>query len=145
MFRVRSLLIIQHRCPTTARFGGVIHLHDMGEDRAGSCRYPTEYLSAPEPLRHVLLVTTKWGKKGASHACEDELKKTHLGTFLPNNTTPCRFMDTQESAWGIVNTLLGIGLLDCNSFREDLDRIRDIYEIQRIASQKLPNQRYRFR
>jgi len=138
MFRVRSLLIIQHilRCPTTAQFTGVIHLHDLSRDRENSLPYPTEYMKAR------LLMTTKWDKAGSDAAArEGELKASRLGKSLPNTFS---FQNTPDSAWQGVDRLLGIGLLDFKLFRKDLDRICTIYENKRIDSQKLRKKWYRF-
>ena len=81
-------------------------------------------LHRPEPARHVVLTTTKWGKVHESRAelREDEVKTDQWKDMLSVGAPTRRFMDTTDSAWSVIDALpsepLKLGVI-----REDLEEI----------------------
>ena len=129
---MQSLLTyrLTHRCTEDTIFGGIIYLHDITRDRATfGPSWPIGYLPSPEPVDHVLLTTTKWDKLKTPEELEvgpqrlSELERVQWQRLIRGGAMLCRFDNTQDSAWNVVDTLLAIKPLDLELLRRDLDRI----------------------
>jgi len=127
---MQSLLTYRptHRCTKDTIFGGIIYLHDISQDRAVFGPFwPLKYLLRPEPVDHVLLTTTKWDRletRAVGFQRSSELERGQWEVLLSGGAKLCRFDNTQDSAWNVVDTLLAIKPLDLEILRSDLDRIQ---------------------
>jgi len=76
---------------------------------------------------HVLLTTTKWDRletPAVGFQRSSELEREQWERLLSGGAKLCRFDNTQDSAWNVVDTLLAIKPLDLEILRRDLDRIQ---------------------
>ena len=64
-------------------------------------------LRGEDALRHVVLVTTKWGEiqEVVGEQREKELKETHWKTMIDLGSQIRRYKDSYDSAWEIVNLI----------------------------------------
>ncbi|KAJ3527697.1 hypothetical protein NMY22_g9686 [Coprinellus aureogranulatus] len=121
------------RCSLDAQFGGIIYFHDITQDR-GAMEYnqtwPAAYLTDPEPIRHLLLVTTKWDHIPAPPYAanyeerEERLSRTVWSRMLGRGARIMRFMNTEDSAWMVLLQLLELQPLDLHILQKDLMRIK---------------------
>jgi len=122
------------RCSVDAKFGGVVYLHDITEDRVGATfgpSWPIGYLARPEPARHVLLTTVKWDRVNvnpdlglAADRRERELTTSSWKRVVEGGARTCRFLNTHDSAWKVVDTLLQRDPLELHVIQRELERIR---------------------
>ena len=106
------------------QFGGVIYLHDLSQprdvSRGKNVMTPMKLLSDPEIAPRVVLATVDGNGLKAEHR-EKQLKDT---AWLKVQNT-LQFTNTKDSAWSIVDTILGIsptGIKMCY-IRDELDKI----------------------
>jgi len=100
------------------QFGGIIYLHDLSQTREPSrgerMMTPTK-LSDPEPPRVILAMVD--GNSITAKRRESQLKDA----VWPVQT--CQFMDTQDSAWSILDTILRVDPIELQYIQDELDRI----------------------
>lgn len=106
------------------QFGGVIYLHDLSQPRdvsRGKNVMTPMKLSDPEIAPRVILATVD-GDGSMAKRRENQLKDTTW-----QNVQIRQFTNTKDSAWNIVDTILGIpptGIkLSC--IQDELDKICD--------------------
>jgi len=142
---MQSLLTyrLTHRCTEDTKFGGIIYLHDITQDRAAFGPFwPIGHLPSPEPVDHVLLTTTKWDKLKTAEELEvgpqrlSELEREQWQRLIRGGATLCRFENTQDSAWKVVDTLLNIEPLDLEILRRDFDRIQKTMAVRKARLAK---------
>jgi len=117
-------------CHSDVPFGGIVYLHDINNSRVQPMTAGTltlVKLSRPEPAGHVLLTTVKWGRAQQDHLDaelrENELKSSNWKEILDRGSQICRFINTEDSAWNIIDTLLREEPLELHVIQQDLDRI----------------------
>ena len=137
------ILLLIRRCSADALFGGIIYLHDITIRRPTfGPSWPINYLTIPEPVDHVLLTTSKWDQ--IPHEFEDaaaregELKASAWKRIVKASGPPCRFFNTQESAWKIVDTLLALVPVPLDVLQQDIQRTRTLFA--RRAPRKSPGE-----
>jgi len=135
------LLIL--RCSADALFGGIIYLHDITIRRPTfGPSWPINYLTIPEPVDHVLLTTSKWDQ--IPHEFEDaasregELEASAWKRIVKASVPPCRFLNTQDSAWEIVDTLLALVPVPLDVLQKDIQRTHALFA--RRAPRKSPGE-----
>jgi len=119
-------------------FGGIIFLHDISVTRAqpklDSPISVLERLTRPHPAGHVVMTTVRWEKVQddglVAQQKEQELQGRIWKRILESGGEMRRFINTADSAWDIVDTLLGKNPLKLGTVREDLDRIHGIFSTQ---------------
>jgi len=120
---------MESSCHKDVQFGGIVYLHDITQSRAQPMAVGTLtplMLSRPEPARHVLLTTVKWER-----ACQDpnatgrerELKDIKWKKVIEVGAQMCRFTNTKDSAWSIVDALLQREPIKLHTVHQDLDKI----------------------
>ena len=103
-------------------FGGVIYLHDLSQPRVASMR---ENVMTPMKLSdfgiapRVILATVDGNSLIARHR-ENQLKNI---TWQEVQTR--QFTNTKDSAWSIVDNILGVSPTKMCYIRDKLDKIRD--------------------
>jgi len=136
------ILLLTPRCPKNALFGGIIYLHDITIQKPiFGPTWPIGYLASPEPTSHVLFTTVNWDKmtkenEGAAIAREEELKAKALKPLIKGGAQMRRFLNTHDSAWMVVNTLLELNPLEFHVLQRDLERI--CLAAKRIRKPPLP-------
>ncbi|KAF8064966.1 hypothetical protein FPV67DRAFT_162874 [Lyophyllum atratum] len=117
-------------CHKDASFGGIVYLHDITKNRNNQSMVTGTFtllgLSRPEPTGHVLLATVKWSRAQQDPQAEireQELKDKSWRLILKAGAQTCRFMNTKDSAWGIIDTLLQAEPLKLRIIQQDLARI----------------------
>ncbi|KAF8056269.1 P-loop containing nucleoside triphosphate hydrolase protein, partial [Lyophyllum atratum] len=117
-------------CHKDASFGGIVYLHDITKHRNNQLMVTGTFtllgLSRPEPTGHVLLATVKWNRAQRDPQAErreQELKDKSWRLILKAGAQTCRFINTKDSAWGIIDTLLQAEPLKLRILQQDLDRI----------------------
>ncbi|KAF8064975.1 hypothetical protein FPV67DRAFT_1782010 [Lyophyllum atratum] len=117
-------------CDQDASFGGIVYLHDITKNRNTQSMVTGTFtlmgLSRPEPIGHVLLATVNWRRAQQdlqAELREQELKDRDWRMILKAGAQTCRFMNTKDSAWGIIDTLLQAEPLKIRILQQDLDRI----------------------
>lgn len=88
-------------------------------------------LSVPEPVKHVLLATTKWNRpntdKNDNCSREAELIRSNWKHITAKGALIGKFEKTDSvSAWNLVDLLLELQPLDLESIYKDLDKIQKI-------------------
>ncbi|KAF8147713.1 hypothetical protein B0H34DRAFT_739004 [Crassisporium funariophilum] len=127
-------------CHPNACFGGIVYLHDINQSRNQS-RIETltlVKLTCPEPANHVLMTTVKWGRiqqHSRDEHREQELKTSVWKKILDRGARICRFINTQDSAWEVVDTVLQGGTLELHIVQRDLARILRLFH-PKLASNK---------
>ena len=106
------------------QFGGIIYLHDLSQPRdvsMGKNVMTPMKLSDPEIAPHVILATVDVIGSMAIHR-ENQLKNT---TWRKLKTR--QFTNTKDSAWSIVDTILGMSPTGIKLLyiQDNLDRIRE--------------------
>ena len=76
---------------------------------------PTK-LSVPEPHR-VILVTVDGGSEAA------KLRESQMKSSIWREVQTCQFMNTHDSAWSILDTILGVDPVNLQYIQDELDRI----------------------
>ena len=76
---------------------------------------PTK-LSVPEPHR-VILVTVDGGSEVA------KLRESQMKSSIWREVQTCQFMNTHDSAWSILDTILGVDPVNLQYIQDELDRI----------------------
>ena len=121
--------LLIRRCPANALFGGIIYLHDITIQKPiFGPTWPLGYLASPEPVGHLLLTTVNWDRMTEEHeraaiAREDELKTQAWKPVLKGGAQIRRFLNTYDSAWMAVNTLLELNPLELHVLQRELERI----------------------
>ena len=110
-----------------ALFGGIIYLHDLAEIRPSRSRTamtPTK-LSNPEPARRVILATVKGDRVTPSQADhrEQKLMDETWQEAVKGGSQMCRFLNTKDSAWSIVDMILKRGTIELPCIQKELDGI----------------------
>ena len=82
-------------------------------------------LSNPEPAHRVILATVKGDDVTPSHADrrEEQLKNNIWQEAINGGSQMCRFVNTKDSAWSIVNLILEKGAIDLSRIQQELEKI----------------------
>jgi hypothetical protein len=85
---------------------------------------PTK-LSNPEPARRVILVTVKGDDVTPSQADhrEKQLKNNTWQKAVKGGSQMCRFVNTKDSAWSIVDMILERGAIELSCVQKELEGI----------------------
>jgi len=71
---------------------------------------------------HVLLTTTKWDTVDYEPTAylEQDLRKSTWANIIEGGARTCRFLNTHESAWKVVDTLLQRDPLELHIIQQEL-------------------------
>jgi len=102
-----------------AKFAGIIYLYDISQARfqpSQECLVMLNRLYGDAALRNVILATTKWDNVDPNRGSQRErqLRDNHWQRLLSNGSKMRQFTRTSESAWTIVNLLLGERPIDAS-------------------------------
>ena len=89
---------------------------------------PTK-LSNPEPARRVILATVKGDRVTPSQADhrEQQLKDKTWQEAVKGGSQMCRFLNTKDSAWSIVDMILKRGTIELPCIQKELDGICTVF------------------
>jgi len=60
-----------------------------------------------DALKNVVLATTKWSRKTEhSEGHQQQLESKHWKSLIDKGAKVCRFDQSEESAWAVINTIL---------------------------------------
>jgi len=125
---------LRNSCHSDVPFGGIVYLHDITVSRVQKeidmATLALRNLARPEPARHLLMATVKWGRAQQDpHATlrEEELKTNSWRKILEGGAHLTRFANTEDSAWEIVNKLLQEEPLELVVLLRELDRIHRLF------------------
>ena len=105
------------------QFGGIIYLHDLSQTRdvsRGKNVMTPMKLSDPEIAPRVIVATVD-GNGLMAKRREKQLKDTTW-----RNMQTRQFTNTKDSAWSIIDTILGIPPIKLCYIRDELDTICDL-------------------
>ena len=112
-----------------AKLSGVIYLHDISQPRIEPVRENLAMLGRfcrDDVVKNVVLATTKWrdilGDEGQRR--EQQLSETYWKKMLYEGVNTARFMDSLESAWGIVDLIPKNQPVDALLIQEELETFR---------------------
>jgi len=94
------------------KLAGIIYMHEISQTRMfGTARKNLTMfnkLCGDDALKNVILVTTKWDdiERGVGRRREQQLSNTYWKKMLSQGSQMARFMNTQESAWEIIDLVL---------------------------------------
>ena len=99
------------------KLSGIVYLHDITKNRmshGGTANLAMfQALCGDEPLKHVILATTRWGVLGedslkSADAFEHELetKQAYWGGMIAKGSKVFRFQNTKESALEVLDSLI---------------------------------------
>ncbi|KDR82110.1 hypothetical protein GALMADRAFT_264377 [Galerina marginata CBS 339.88] len=121
---------LKKSCNSDVQFGGIVYLHDITASRVqkefDAAALALRTLSRPEPASHLLMTTVKWGRvqqDPRAQKRELELQANSWKKILDGGAHLCRFADTKDSAWEIVDKLLQKEPLELLVLQQELDRI----------------------
>ena len=82
-------------------------------------------LSDPEPAHRVILATVKGDDVTPSQADhrEEQLKNNIWQKAVNGGSQMCRFVDTEDSAWSIVDMILEKDAIKLSCIQKELERI----------------------
>ncbi|KAF8056289.1 hypothetical protein FPV67DRAFT_1678222 [Lyophyllum atratum] len=130
-------------CHEDASFGGIVYLHDITKPRKPSTVHEIPVLlglSRPELAGHVLVTTVKWGRarqdpSGAGRR-EQELKANTWKVMLGAGAQTQRFLNTKDSAWGIIDALLQLEPLKLRVLQQGLDEVHRSFTEERLRLER---------
>ena len=120
--------ILTLRCSANTLLGGIIYLHDITIQRpVFAPAWPIGYLNRPEPAGHVLLTTGNWDRmtdvdERAANVREEQLKTSAWKAVVNGGAKTGRFLNTHDSAWMAVETLLNLDPLKLHVLQKELER-----------------------
>jgi hypothetical protein len=126
------------------QFGGIVYLHDLAQTRQGpsgkKAMTPTK-LSHPEIVRRVVLATVKGDGVTQLQAerRENKLKDNTWQKAVEGGAQMCRFMDTKDSAWGIVDMILERGTIELSCIQKELEEICTMLPTRLSSMRKVLN------
>ena len=97
---------------------------------------PTK-LSNPEPARRVILATVKGDDVTPSQADhrEKQLKDNTWQKAVKGGSQMCRFVNTKDSAWSIVDMILEKGVIELSCIQKELEGIcRELPNSRRMST-----------
>ena len=111
------------------QFGGIVYLHDLAQTRQSPSRKTAmtpAMFSHPDIVRRVILATVKGDDVTPSQADhrEKQLKDKTWQKAVKGGSQMCRFLDTKDSAWGIVDKILERGAIELSFIQQELEGIR---------------------
>ncbi|RXW11679.1 hypothetical protein EST38_g14176 [Candolleomyces aberdarensis] len=138
-FRANDLILqntrdwINNQYSSDTKLGGILYLHDITDDRGGlpyqNGTSPVMRFTNPELLKHLMLASGKWDRQRPEENFErreKELVATVWKRLLDNGAKSHRFLNTQESAWMILDELLQTQPLQVDVLQRELKRIQDL-------------------
>ena len=97
---------------------GIIYLWDISQTR-NTARHIIDIFCTPKPPRNVITATTKWSESSNS---DEGGRDVEVCRYLETDQLP-QFMNTQESAWNIIDRVLQREPFDMERLRELLQRM----------------------
>ncbi|KAJ2935185.1 hypothetical protein H1R20_g1950, partial [Candolleomyces eurysporus] len=129
---------ITTHCSTDAKFGGILYLHSIDQDKCSKRSCPVAEFPNCRSVEYLRLATTKWDRQSPEQDFErreEELKSTVWKGSLEKGAKATRFLNTQESAWAILDELLETGSLPIAVLQQDLSNFLDSWS-KKVATAK---------
>ena len=109
------------------QFGGIVYLHDLAQTRPSlskTAMTPTKL--SHQIVRRVILATVKGDGVSLSEAKrrENKLKDNTWQETMKGGSRMCRFLNTKDSAWSIVDMILERDILELSCIQKELEGIR---------------------
>ncbi|KAF8995709.1 hypothetical protein BDQ17DRAFT_1430217 [Cyathus striatus] len=99
--------------PPDVKFSGVVYLHSIKDCRLNSASKNRldmiNRLCNERSLTGPILATTKWDEvveKTVAVDHESDLRRNHCKEMITGGSSYCRYENSYESAWGIINIIL---------------------------------------
>jgi len=134
------IIFLIPRCSSNVLFGGVIYLHDITIQKPNfGTFWPIGHLARPEPASHVVLTMRSRDRMTDTDAIdrEKELKASAWKNAIEGGARTGHFLNTHDSAWEAVDTLLELDPLELRLLRTELKKICKAFE--KISEKPLPS------
>ncbi|TEB18248.1 hypothetical protein FA13DRAFT_1746236 [Coprinellus micaceus] len=116
---------LERMCTNDTRLGGIVYLHDASDGRTLPHTSMLPLLSERRLAQRIVIVTSKWDRLSSrSTDFEAERKILEHTTFCKairqHGGQVCHFDNNPDSAWEVLDFLLGLGTVPLKLFQDDL-------------------------